>query len=127
MTAFSPGQSPPPVSIPMRIGRNPTDPPPPDASACRTPGKGRLRSGVDTGNPRLSMKLPSLPRQVQDRNRWLLAGLGSAAAAGGAFQVAHMRRIAQDPEQAVLSAPPEGRARRVRSADGTVLHVEVFG
>jgi pimeloyl-ACP methyl ester carboxylesterase len=75
------------------------------------------------------MKLPSLPRQVQDRNRWLLAGLGSAgaAAAGGAFQVAHMRRIAQDPEQAVLSAPPEGRARRVRSADGTVLHVEVFG
>ncbi len=38
-----------------------------------------------------------------------------------------MRRIAQDPEQAVLSAPPEGRTRRVRSADGTVLHVEVFG
>jgi pimeloyl-ACP methyl ester carboxylesterase len=75
------------------------------------------------------MKLPSLPRQVQDRNRWLLAGLAGAGAlaASGAFQVALMRRIAKDPEREALGTPPRGRPRRVRSADGTGLHVEVFG
>ena len=75
------------------------------------------------------MKVPSLPRQVQDRNRWLLAALGGAGmvAASGALQAVHMRRISEDPERAVLSTPPRGRARQVRSADGTGLHVEVFG
>jgi pimeloyl-ACP methyl ester carboxylesterase len=75
------------------------------------------------------MKLPSLPRQVQDRNRWLLAGLGGAGAlaASGALQLTHMRRIAQDPDRDLLSSPPQGRTQRVRSADGTGLHAEVFG
>ena len=38
-----------------------------------------------------------------------------------------MRRIANDPEREALGTPPRGRPRRVRSADGTGLHVEVFG
>jgi pimeloyl-ACP methyl ester carboxylesterase len=73
------------------------------------------------------MKLSSLTGT--NRNRWLLAGLGTAGtlAAGGVLQVAHMRRIERDPERAALDHPPSGRAQRVRSADGTELHVEVFG
>ena len=57
------------------------------------------------------------------------AGIGTAAAlaAGGVLQVEHMRRIARDPEREVLENTPKGRARRVRSADGTILHAEVFG
>jgi pimeloyl-ACP methyl ester carboxylesterase len=38
-----------------------------------------------------------------------------------------MRRIARDPERDALDEIPEGRAHSVRSADGTALHVEVFG
>jgi pimeloyl-ACP methyl ester carboxylesterase len=38
-----------------------------------------------------------------------------------------MRRIASDPERAVLENPPTGEATSVRSADGTTLHVETFG
>src|ERR1700733_13363837 len=111
--------------MPMRIGRNARDPPRASAAEYGIPGNGRLRSNVDAGNHRPSMKLPSLPRQVQDRNRWLLAGLvgAGALAATGALQVAHARRISQDPEHDVLGTPPEGRARHVRSADGTGLHV----
>jgi pimeloyl-ACP methyl ester carboxylesterase len=73
------------------------------------------------------MKLPSLTGT--DRNRWVWAGIGTAGvlATGGLLQAAHMRRIARDPEQAKLQNPPQGRARRVTSADGTGLHVEVFG
>jgi pimeloyl-ACP methyl ester carboxylesterase len=37
------------------------------------------------------------------------------------------RRIAEDPERAVLGSPPKGRPHEVRSADGTALHAEVFG
>ncbi len=70
------------------------------------------------------MKLPSL--HEIERNRWLWAGVGALAASGLA-QTAHMRRIAHDPEHEALSTPPEGRPETVRSADGTALHVEVFG
>jgi len=70
------------------------------------------------------MKLPSL-REIE-RNRWLWAGVGMLAASGLA-QTAHMRRIAHDPEHETLSTPPEGRPQTVRSADGTALHLEVFG
>ncbi len=38
-----------------------------------------------------------------------------------------MRRIAADPESAVLQDPPRGRRVTARSADGTLLHAEVFG
>jgi pimeloyl-ACP methyl ester carboxylesterase len=73
------------------------------------------------------MKLPRLTGT--DRDRWLWAGIGTAGAlaASGALQLAHMRRIASDPEKEALDETPKGRAQTVRSADGTGLHVEVFG
>jgi pimeloyl-ACP methyl ester carboxylesterase len=73
------------------------------------------------------MKLPA-PTGT-DRDRWLWAGLGTAGtlAASGLLQARHMRRIARDPEQQALDELPEGRAQSVRSADGTRLHVQVFG
>jgi pimeloyl-ACP methyl ester carboxylesterase len=73
------------------------------------------------------MKRPALTGT--DRNRWLWAAAGTAGtlAASGALQAAHARRIARDPEQDALETIPEGRARRVRSADGTTLQVELFG
>jgi pimeloyl-ACP methyl ester carboxylesterase len=39
----------------------------------------------------------------------------------------HLRRIARDPEQAVLGEPPSGEPIGIRSADGTQLHAELFG
>ncbi len=62
--------------------------------------------------------------------RRLLAGAGglaAAAVAATALQRQHMRRIAADPQDAVLRAPLAGRPMAVASADGTRLHVEVFG
>lgn len=74
------------------------------------------------------MKTSALTRRIQHRDRWLWAGLGlGALAAGGAMQAVHMRRISHDPERGPLGAPPQGRVRLVRSADGTILHAEVFG
>lgn len=74
------------------------------------------------------MKLSSPLRHVQERDRWLWTGLGLGAVATGAvLQALHTRRIWHDPERARLGVPPEGRVQAVRSADGTLLHVEVFG
>jgi pimeloyl-ACP methyl ester carboxylesterase len=74
------------------------------------------------------MKLSSLTRHVHDRDRWLWAGIGlGALAVAGMMQAAHMRRISDDPEHDPLGVPPEGRVRLVESADGTILHAEVFG
>jgi pimeloyl-ACP methyl ester carboxylesterase len=73
------------------------------------------------------MKLAS--RTGNDRDRWLWAAAGAALAlaASALAEGAHIRRIARDPEKEFLDDPPRGRARSVRSADGTRLHVEVFG
>jgi pimeloyl-ACP methyl ester carboxylesterase len=64
-------------------------------------------------------------------NRWIW---GSAAAGGAALlaggivlQRRFQHQIASDPEQAILSEPPEGRRLSVTSADGTVLHAQAFG
>ena len=38
-----------------------------------------------------------------------------------------MRRIAADPATAMLQDPPHGRRVTARSADGTLLHAEIFG
>jgi pimeloyl-ACP methyl ester carboxylesterase len=64
------------------------------------------------------------------RNRRLWAGAGGLAGAiiaGAGLQRIHTKRIAADPEDAVLRNPPSGRAVSVHSRDGTQLHVEVFG
>ncbi len=63
------------------------------------------------------------------KQRALRIGLGTAGAlaAGGLLQAVHTRRIARDPENEALETTPHGRPQSVRSADGTRLHVEVFG
>jgi pimeloyl-ACP methyl ester carboxylesterase len=65
----------------------------------------------------------------ESRNPWLWAGAAGVAAlgAGASAQRRHMRRIAADPENDALRATPHGKELSVRSADGTVLHAEVFG
>ena len=56
------------------------------------------------------------------------AAAGAAALTEGiALQRRFRRRIAEDPERAALSEPPEGRPVQIRSPDGTVLHTRVFG
>ncbi len=60
----------------------------------------------------------------------LATGAGGLAAIGvGAYlgQRRHLRRIAADPANARLSAPPSGRALSATSPDGTRLHIECFG
>jgi len=55
------------------------------------------------------------------------AGALGGAAASVAVERRHLRRISEDREYAQLNALGEGRPLSVRSADGTSLHVEVFG
>jgi pimeloyl-ACP methyl ester carboxylesterase len=57
----------------------------------------------------------------------LAAVVGAAVAGGTLVQRRHTRRIAADPERALLEAPPSGQPLSIRSADGTELHAEVFG
>jgi pimeloyl-ACP methyl ester carboxylesterase len=73
------------------------------------------------------VKLPLPTGTNRDRWLWAAAGTAGVLAAGGLLETAHMRRIARDPETAYLDSTPQGRAQHVRSADGTRLHVEVFG
>jgi pimeloyl-ACP methyl ester carboxylesterase len=73
------------------------------------------------------MKLPSLTGTDRDRWLWTAAGAAGALAASALLQAGQMRRIAHDPEKEFLDDPPRGRARSVRSGDGTRLQVEVFG
>ena len=64
------------------------------------------------------------------RNRQLLAGAGGVAAATAAavaLERRHLRRVASDPQDAELRSPRHGHSLTVSSADGTRLHVEVFG
>ena len=66
------------------------------------------------------------------RKKWIWTAAGGAAlaalgAGGTAAQRRHMQRIEADPEQARLTDPPSGSPLSVHSADGTVLHAEVFG
>ena len=69
---------------------------------------------------------------VPERDRLVRLGAAAAVAAAGAgasvlVQRRHTRRIAEDPERAVLEASLDGRPLTVTSSDGTELHVEVFG
>ena len=56
----------------------------------------------------------------------LAAAAGVAAAGGAILQRQHTRRIAADPERALLDAPPGGEPLNIRSADGTELYAESF-
>jgi pimeloyl-ACP methyl ester carboxylesterase len=56
-----------------------------------------------------------------------LGALTLTAAAGWAVQRRHLSRIGADPVAAELASFTPGGAIAVRSPDGTVLHVEVFG
>ena len=66
---------------------------------------------------------------VRSREPWIWAAAAGAAALGAGFAVQRRfkRRIAEDPERAVLGAELEGRPIEVHSADGTALHAEAFG
>src|SRR5579875_2233086 len=52
-----------------------------------------------------------------------LAGAGLALVA----ELRHRQALAQDPQRELLEATPVGEALTARSADGTELHVEVYG
>ena len=56
-----------------------------------------------------------------------LAGGAAVAAAAAVAQRRHLRGIANDPLNARLTAPASGRSVSARSADGTNLHIELFG
>jgi pimeloyl-ACP methyl ester carboxylesterase len=64
-------------------------------------------------------------------NPWIwgsAAVAGAGLLAGGILLQRRFRRgIAEDPEQAVLAEPPQGRPISITSPDGTVLHAEAFG
>ena len=68
---------------------------------------------------------------MRRRGRGPLLVAGGAALLVGAALARQARRdaraIAADPERVELSSPPKGRPLAVKSADGTLLHAEVFG
>jgi pimeloyl-ACP methyl ester carboxylesterase len=65
---------------------------------------------------------------ASNRLIWAAAGAGiGATTAVIAAQRRFTKRIAADPEGAVLSEPPGGTPLEVRSPDGTRLHAELFG
>jgi pimeloyl-ACP methyl ester carboxylesterase len=62
-----------------------------------------------------------------DLRIWAGAAAAGLLGAGVLAQRRFQRKIAEDPERAVLGSPPKGRPIEVRSADGTMLHAEQFG
>jgi pimeloyl-ACP methyl ester carboxylesterase len=84
----------------------------------------RLRPGM----LRSCRVLTTLTTATRHRLLWgSIAGGTGAIAAGVALQRRFMRRIAADPQHAALSKPAEGEPLSITSADGTVLHAELFG
>jgi pimeloyl-ACP methyl ester carboxylesterase len=55
-----------------------------------------------------------------------LIGVAGVAGVGVAFELRHRRRLASDPLDALLSTPLVGESVAVTSADGTLIHAEVF-
>ncbi len=67
---------------------------------------------------------------MAERRQLTLAGTAAAIGAVGASglaQRAHMRRVASDPQRAILEEPLSGSPFNARSADGTELYGEMFG
>jgi pimeloyl-ACP methyl ester carboxylesterase len=80
------------------------------------------------GARRVALGFPGVTRLDRKRLIWGSAAAGAGTVvAGVALQRRFMKRIAADPERTVLAEPREGRALSVTSADGTVLHAQVFG
>jgi len=73
------------------------------------------------------VKFASPIAKHHSRAFWAGVGTAGALAATAGLQAAHMRRIARDPEKEALEEIPRGRTQSVPSADGTALHVEIFG
>jgi len=73
------------------------------------------------------VKFASPIAKHHSRAFWAGVGTAGALAATAGLQAAHMRRIARDPEKEALEEMPRGRTQSVPSADGTALHVEIFG
>src|SRR5579875_912804 len=122
ITALRPGQSPPPVSRPSRIG------PASYADAARGAGPWNRRA-IRSGSAMSDRRRPPARRIARPA---LLATLAGGVAASALAERRHLRAIADDEEFRVLSAPLTGAAAghavlAVRSADGTVLHAERFG
>src|SRR5579863_10175833 len=72
----------------------------------------------------------SQPRESHFPGRLAVAtGLFAVAGAGLAVagELRHRRSVAGDPTWELLTSPLAGQVASVRSADGTELHVEVFG
>lgn len=70
-----------------------------------------------------------MQRSLDTRRALEIAGALAAAAAGGMYlaERRNAKRVAADPNNAFLTQPPRGEPRTVESADGTSLHVEIFG
>ncbi len=70
---------------------------------------------------------------MAERRQLALAGAAAAIGAAGAagagtlVQRRHMRRVASDPQRAILEEPLGGSPFNARSADGTELYGETFG
>ncbi|MGA2011667.1 MAG: alpha/beta hydrolase [Solirubrobacteraceae bacterium] len=81
----------------------------------------------DPENPRFSLIPPADRRRRVGPRTLAIGAAGAALGAAVAAQRRHLRAIARDPDYVRLTAPLAGRALEVASADGTVLHAEVFG
>jgi pimeloyl-ACP methyl ester carboxylesterase len=64
---------------------------------------------------------------MADRRQIGALALAGAAVGWVAVRRSDVRRVRQDPERDVLFTPFEGEPLAVQSADGTVLHAQVFG
>lgn len=54
-------------------------------------------------------------------------GVAGAAGVGALVERRHMRRVASDPQRAILEEPLGGSSFNARSADGTEIYGETFG
>ena len=70
---------------------------------------------------------PMAPRPRLRRLAQIAAVAGAGAAAWEVQRRIDARRVAADPQTAELQRDLQGRPTEVRSADGTRIHVEVFG
>jgi pimeloyl-ACP methyl ester carboxylesterase len=72
--------------------------------------------------------VPVRDRRARLRRTVRAAGAGALGLAGaGLTELSHRRRLAADPEYRRLLHPLQGAPVSARSADGTVIHAEVFG